>query len=56
MNNWQVGFKKGDKVKFDNGGLTPTYGTVKRVNKKTLSILVEGEGVYLVNKGQVNFD
>jgi ribosomal protein L24 len=48
--------KKGDKVKFDCGGLWPHYGTVKRVNKITYTIIDEQGDKILVDKTKVWWD
>jgi ribosomal protein L24 len=48
--------KKGDKVKFDNGGLWPHYGTVKRVNKVTYTIVDEQGDCIRIPKENVWWD
>jgi hypothetical protein len=48
--------KKGDKGKFDCGGLGPHYGTVKRVNKITYTIIDEQGDCVRIEKHKVWWD
>ncbi len=51
-----VKIKKGDEVKFDVGSLFPRYGTVKRVNKITYTIVDTFGNTHRIEKCNVWFD